>query len=178
MTKGKFGIYLWFYAVAAFILTFLGQPLLCGLLLGFVIAAEKNEWLTRQVIQAFFLSLFVSVLNKLIGIVSIPLGRLPFGVGSVFDTIFGIVDSVISIVVLIFVIIALLKVAKGQEAGLPGLSTLANKAFGIVEKKVYAPMPPQAPQAPQYQPQQAPHQYQQMPPQPQNPQQPPQNPVQ
>ena len=170
MTKGKYGIYLWFYAVVAFILTFLGQTTLCALLLGFVIIAEKNEWLTRQVIQAFFLSLFVSILKSLIQIVSTPLGRLPFGVGNVFDTIFGIVDGIISIVVLIFVIIALLKVAKGQEAGLPGLATIANKALGILEKKVYTQMPPQAPQY--QQPQQ---QFQQVP---QNPQQPPQNPVQ
>ena len=165
MTKGKYGVYLWFYAVVAFILTFLGQTTLCALLLGFVIVAEKNEWLTRQVIQAFFLSLFVSLFDALLSIVRNPLNKLPYDISSIFSTVFSVIDSIVAIVVLVFVIIALLKVAKGQEADLPGLSTLANKALGIMENKFYSQMPPQAPQGGQYQQQQ----YQQMPPQ--NPQQ-------
>ena len=71
MQKGKYGVCLWFYALVAFILAFLGQVLLGGLLLGFVIVAEKNEWLTRQVIQAFFLTIIVSVINAVLDLLNI-----------------------------------------------------------------------------------------------------------
>lgn len=153
MTKGKFGIQLWFYAVLAFILVFLGQTLLCGLLLGFVIAAEKNEWLSRQVIQAFSLSLAVSLITGILDFVQRALYGLLSEityVGSGFNTVFDVLDGIISILVLVLVIIAIIKVAKEQDAGIPGLSALASKAFGIVEKKVYT-QPPQGQPYPQYQ---------------------------
>ena len=66
MQKGKFGIYLWFYAMLAFVLAFLGQVLLAGLLLGFVIVAEKDEWVIKQVMQAFGLAIFASVVGEVL----------------------------------------------------------------------------------------------------------------
>ena len=71
MQKGKFGVCLWFYAVLAFVLAFLGQTLLCGLLLGFVILAEKNEWLSKQVMQAFFLTLASSLVGSVLDILNV-----------------------------------------------------------------------------------------------------------
>lgn len=167
MQKGKYGICLWFYALVAFILAFLGQILLGGLLLGFVIVTEKNEWLTRQVIQAFFLSIIVSVINTVLDLLNI-FGNVPI-VGSIIGVVFNVISTIISIVVLVFVIIAMVKVVKGQEANMPLLNKLANSAYGIIEKKVYTQAPPvnyAQPQAP-VQPQ-AP----QVPVQPQNPQDP------
>ena len=153
MQKGKYGVCLWFYALVAFILAFLGQVLLGGLLLGFVIVAEKNEWLTRQVIQAFFLTIIVSVINAVLDLLNI-FGNVPI-VGTAIGVVFNVISTIVSIVVLVFVIIAMVKVVKGQEANMPLLSKLANRAYGIIEKKVYtqaAPAnyaQPQAPQAPQ-----------------------------
>ncbi len=83
MQKGKYGLYLWFYAALAFILAILGQTLLCGLLLGFVIIAERDEWLTRQVIQAFCLCFFNAIVNVVLGIFD-PLERNPPGRKCVF----------------------------------------------------------------------------------------------
>lgn len=57
MRKDRFNICISFYAVLAFVLAILGQTLLCGMLLGFVIVIQKDEWLTKQVMQAFFLAL-------------------------------------------------------------------------------------------------------------------------
>ena len=57
MRKDRFNICISFYAVLAFVLAILGQTLLCGMLLGFVIVIQKDEWLTKQVMQAFFLGL-------------------------------------------------------------------------------------------------------------------------
>ena len=176
MQKGKYGVCLWFYALVAFILAFLGQVLLGGLLLGFVIVAEKNEWLTRQVIQAFFLTIIVSVINAVLDLLNI-FGNVPI-VGTAIGVVFNVISTIVSIVVLVFVIIAMVKVVKGQEANMPLLSKLANRAYGIIEKKVYtqaAPanyVQPQAPQAPQVPVQPQAPQAPQAPVQPQNPQNP------
>lgn len=63
MEKGKLGIRLSFYAVAAFILAFLGYSTVLALLAGFVLIVEKNEWASRQVIQAFFLCIFADIVR-------------------------------------------------------------------------------------------------------------------
>ena len=176
MQKGKYGVCLWFYALVAFILAFLGQVLLGGLLLGFVIVAEKNEWLTGQVMQAFFLTIIVSVINAVLDLLNI-FGNVPI-VGTAIGVVFNVISTIVSIVVLVFVIIAMVKVVKGQEANMPLLSKLANRAYGIIEKKVYtqaAPAnyaQPQAPQAPQVPVQPQAPQAPQAPVQPQNPQNP------
>lgn len=135
MQKGKYGIYLWFYAVVAFILAFLGETLLCGLLLGFVIIAEKDEWLSKQVIQAFFLSLFSSTVSYVLSNINI-FQSVPL-IGGVFTGICNVINFFVSIAILIFAIIAIVKTAKGQDAGVPGFSALANRAYGYVAKKVY-----------------------------------------
>ena len=163
MSKGKYGIYLWFYAAVAFILAFLGQTLLCGILLGFVIVAEKNEWLSKQVIQAFFLSLFSAAVS---GILNLIHYSAPSSLNSevLYHIYIGtnVIESLVSILVLVLVIIALTKVTKGKDAGIPLLNKLADRAFNVVEKKVY---PPQQYQQPQYQQPQYQQQYQQQPPQ-------------
>ncbi len=150
MQKGKFGICLWFYALLAFILAFLGQTLLCGLLLGFVILAEKSEWLSKQVIQAFFLTIISSVVSSVLDLLnvfrSIPL------IGSAFTVIFNIINSLVSLIILIFCIVAIVRVVKDRDAGLPLLSRLANRACGLLEQKIYTQAPPSAPVYPPQQP--------------------------
>lgn len=93
MKKGTFGIKLSFYAVLAFVLAFLGQTLLLGLLLGFVIVAEKDEWLTRQTMQAFFLTIAVSVIQGALSLISKLFSWIPtlgsISVGSVVSALFG-----------------------------------------------------------------------------------------
>lgn len=181
MSKGKYGIYLWFYAAVAFILAFLGQTLLCGTLLGFVIVAEKDEWLSKQVIQAFFLSLFSAAVSGILNLIhySAPSSlnsEFLYHIYRIFYIGTNVIESLVSILVLVLVIIALTKVTKGKDAGIPLLNKLADRAFNVVEKKVYLPQQYQQPQyqQPQYQQQyqQQPPQYQQnVPPQQQPPQQ-------
>ena len=130
MKKDRFGICLTFYAVLAFVLTILGQTLLGGLLLAFVILAEQDEWLIRQTMQAFFLSLISGL----------------FGVVSVF---FSAVAAILSLVILIFAVIGLVNVAKGKDAGVPLCKGFADKAFGLVKTASSTQAPPAGPQDPQ-----------------------------
>lgn len=142
MTKGKFGIYLWFYAALAFVLVALNQTLLCALLLGFVIIAENDEWLTKQVIQAFSLSLtgtvITAVFTWIYGTLSKLLSRL-FNVipviEDIFSGLFSFLTGLISILVLVLAIVAIIKIMKGNSADLPCLKILSDKAFEAVGKK-------------------------------------------
>ena len=143
MQKGKFGICLPFYAILGLVLAFLGQTLLCALLMGFVIVAEKDQWASRQTMQAFFVALFMSLVHEVLNILNV-FRDIPL-VGGVFTTVFNVIEGIISLLVLIFIIIGLTRVVKGRDAGIPLLSKLANRAYGIVEQKVYTQAPPAAP---------------------------------
>lgn len=149
MEKGKLGIKLTTYAVIAFVLAIFGQMLLCGLLLGFVLLVEKDEWTSRQCMQAFFLTF----LNGIVGGISTvgSLGNSLFGgftyysdfyYGGAWNTVFGVLAGIVAIVVFVFEIIGLVHVVKGQEANIPVFSGWAMKAFGRVQQKA-APPPQQ-----------------------------------
>lgn len=156
MRKDRFGICLTFYAVMSFLLCILDQSLLCGLLLGFVILVEQDEWLTRQCMQGFFLALVFGVINWILsGIASaasvlnvVPvLGSLVSGAVTGF---FGFIFSIVALVFFIFGLVGLFRVAKGRDAGVPLCKGYVDKAFGLVKTVSYSqiPMAPQAPQAP------------------------------
>ena len=146
MRKGKFNIVLSFYAVVAFVLAILGQVLLCGLLLGFVIAAERDEWAVRQCMQAFFLSIVSGIAGVIQSVMSVfnivpVLNWLTSGITS-------FVVGVIYLVVLIFAIIGLVHVCKGQDARIPWLTTLAGKAYGVMAQHMGNPGGPAGPSGP------------------------------
>ena len=52
MRKGQFGITYVCYAVIAMILAWFGQTLALVLLTAFMIAVEKDEWASKQCLQA------------------------------------------------------------------------------------------------------------------------------
>lgn len=143
MQKGKYGICLPFYAALGLVLAFLEQTVLCALLLGFVIVAEKDQWAGRQTMQAFFVSLFMSLVRVVLNILNV-FDDIPF-IGRISTIIFSAIEGVISLLVLIFLIIGLIHVLKGKDAGIPLLSKLANRAYGIVEQKIYTQSPPSYP---------------------------------
>lgn len=157
--KGNLGIRFTWLAALAFVLCIFGQTLLLGLLLGFVVVTEHNDWLSYQVLSAFLLSLFsalVSAVNSVLsGLYSIPL------LGSVVSTGVGLVLGICSLVVFILAILGAVKAAKGDSANIPVVSKLAASAFQVMQQQYQ-----QQPQYQQYQQYQQP-QYQEQPQQPQ-----------
>lgn len=162
MEKGKYGIYLWFYAVMAFVFTAIGETTLGILLLGFVLVVEKNEWLTKQVLQAFCLTLFKILTRQILSRLSISNfiyspDKYLYNTRSILYTLtnglnylISWINSLIGLFVLILCIVGIIKVVKGQDAGIPLIAKLVNRAFGIVEKKKNTngqnnqpPIPPQ-----------------------------------
>lgn len=130
METGKLGLRIAFYGVAAFILAFLGYSTLIFLLAGIALLVEKNEWATRQIIQAFGLCVISSLIYSAFDVLDF-LYDIPF-VGAAYGTIMGLINAIISIIVLIFCIMGIVRNMKGQEAKLPLFHKFANWAFGIV----------------------------------------------
>lgn len=172
MKKGKFGIDLRFFAIVAFVFAFTGWTTALTLLLGYAILAEKDEWLSRQIMQATMLSLVVEIYKGIINLVKNFSGYTApylgyydteFSIGDTLTTwylkITDIIGGVLAIVIAILVIVAIVNVKKGKDAGLPLFAGWACKAYGILPAAV---APPQYSQAqPQYQqPQQPAQQYQ------------------
>ena len=151
MEKGKFGVRMCFYTVSAFVLAYLGYSTAVFLLAGVVLIAEKNEWATRQVIQAICLlvagNLVSSILNVFDFLYDIPV------VGSMWGVADGLLSALIKIFVLAFCIVGILKNIKGNDADIIGARKFADWAYGIVSAKPQAA--PQAQNAAAAQPAQA-----------------------
>lgn len=135
MKKDLFGIDLRFYAVLAFVLAALGQTLICGLLLAAMLFVVKEEWATRQIMQAFFVCLLSSI------IVAAFSGFYAFNIipiiGPAISAFFSTISGVFNLIPFVFAIIGIVKTAKGAEANLPLFAKWARKAYGITEQKVY-----------------------------------------
>lgn len=144
MRKDNFGICIKFYAVLGFVLALLGHTTLALLLLGFVIVVHKDQWLTIQVMQAFFLSLISGIVSTIIDIIS-PIYSIPV-IGALFSGIFGAVTSIISLIILILAIIGIVRTSKEQTANLPLVKGFAMKAYGFVENVTYTQAPSEPPQ--------------------------------
>lgn len=175
MKTSKSGLQLRYVAALSFVLIFLGHPLVSILLVGAALYLEKDEWLTRQTLQAFFLSLFMELIDSVL----LPSSFYGFNF-SYYDSydysyfsggeILRIVLScALAIAILIFVILAITRTIKEHDAGIPFLSGLTYRMFGLTKPAYMPPMPPQGsyyyppqppyigqnPQAPQAQPPQA-----------------------
>ncbi len=145
MEKSKLGIRLWVYAALAFVLAALGQTLLCGLLCGLAVVAEKNRWLNRQMIQAFALILASAAISTVLGLLN-PINSIPF-VGLVFSKIVSTVNSLIDLLVIVLAVVGILNVARGKDAGIPVLSGMAEKLCEPEETPAAPAAPAPAPAA-------------------------------
>ena len=177
MRKGKLGVVACLYPILGFVCVILNQPLLCALIFGFVLVAERDEWAGRQTLQALGLSAIAVVLRELL-VYSVNLFPVYIDFFHFLSTAFGTLSALVYLAAIITSMVAITRVMKDQEASLPGLDRLAYRAYG---KQKPRPMPGQYPPPYGVQPPYA-HPYQQpgqpYPPQPGPYQQPPQAPQQ
>lgn len=177
MRKGKLGVVVCLYPILGFVCVILNQPLLCALIFGFVLVAERDEWAGRQTLQALGLSAIAVVLRELL-VYSVNLFPVYIDFFHFLSTAFGTLSALVYLAAIITSMVAITRVMKDQEASLPGLDRLAYRAYG---KQKPRPMPGQYPppygvQLPYAHPYQQPGQP--YPPQPGPYQQPPQAPQQ
>lgn len=177
MRKGKLGVVVCLYPILGFVCVILNQPLLCALIFGFVLVAERDEWAGWQCLQAVGLSAIAVVLRELL-VYSVNLFPVYIDFFHFLSTAFGTLSALVYLAAIITSMVAITRVMKDQEASLPGLDRLAYRAYG---KQKPRPMPGQYPPPYGVQPPYA-HPYQQpgqpYPPQPGPYQQPPQAPQQ
>lgn len=131
MKKGNTGINLYFFAAFAFILVLVGQTMLCGMLLGFIILAERDEWLTKQVIQAFGLTVCSSVISRILDSLLV-FNRIPIA-GPIFYGFFAFIAGIVNLLFWVLAIVAIIRVAKGNDAGIPLLQKFSDWAYGAAK---------------------------------------------
>ncbi len=161
MEKGKFGIRLAFYGVAAFALAIFGNYTALLLLAAATIFVEKDEWASRQVIQALCLYTLPYLVNAAFDVLGFfnwfgwSSNGIIYGIYRGFSRVESIVSFIVNIAVILFAFMGIMKNAKGQEAGIPGAEKFAQWVYGkVAPKPVYVQQPMQPVQQPVQQPMQ------------------------
>ncbi len=131
MTKGKFGLSLAAVAVIAFGFAALRQPQSVLLVVGFALLAEKDEWLNRQAMQALLLTIAYYLAELVTGWIFGGLARLfglvnLYGAVSAMGTAGSFVGDVLYLALIVFSVLAVLRVLRGKDAGLPFIAKMAD----------------------------------------------------
>ncbi|MEA4888185.1 MAG: hypothetical protein VB070_01780 [Clostridiaceae bacterium] len=161
MNLGKFGLSLSALAILAFIISFfsstqtIGALLVLVLFLAYAAILEKDQWLTRQVLQAIYLNLAYLVAYTVISWIMTAILALfaqfnAYQAVSSIDQIFSVLKFLLLVAYFVFSLLAVLKLAKNQDAGVPMVGPLVDKTLGIFRPQA-APAAPVQPVAPAYQ---------------------------
>lgn len=160
MTQGKYGLNLAAVAILVFVLGFFGFFEAMVLVLAFAVILEKDPWLIRQALQALYLRIAYSVALTVVGWIFKGFRTLfgwfnAFKAVNAFGTAWDWVNSLLYIGLFALSVIAVLRLAKNKDAGVPVLGSLADATLGVFKPKPQpAPgYPPtyQQPAAPAYQ---------------------------
>ena len=146
MRKGKFGLALAFYPIAAFICVIVKQPVLCALVTVLAIFVENDEWAARQSLQALFLGIFLWFFSDLLPWAA-SLFPIPF-VKQIIQAGATVLSVLLYLAVILLCIFGILHVMKEQEADLPLFSDLAFRAFGKVKPRGLPTIPDRNDQPP------------------------------
>ena len=134
MTKGKFGLSLAAVAVIAFGFAALRQPQSVLLVVGFALLAEKDEWLNRQAMQALLLTIAYYLTELVTGWLFGGLARFfgwvkLYGAVDAMSTVGSFVDGALYLALIVFSVLAVLRVIRGKDAGLPFIAKMAGGDF-------------------------------------------------
>lgn len=140
MTKGKFGLSLAAVAVIAFGFSALRQPQSVLLVVGFALLAEKDAWLNKQAMQALLLTITYYLVELVTGWVFGGLARLfgwvkLYGAAGAMGAAGSFVSGALYLALIVFSVLAVLRVLRGRDAGLPILSKMAGGDFASALKK-------------------------------------------
>lgn len=146
MRKGKFGLTLAFYPIAALVCVIVKQPVLCALVTALAIFVEKDEWAGRQSLQALCLGIFLWFFSDLLpwgtSFFPIPILKQILQAGA------AVLSVLLYLAVILLSILGILRVMKEQEADLPLLSDLAYRAYGKKKPRELPTIPDQNDQPP------------------------------
>jgi MFS family permease len=155
-TKGRFGLSLAAVAMIAFGFAALQQPQSVLLVAGFALLAEKDDWLSRQALQALLLTIAYFMATLVTGWVFGGLAQIfgwagIYSAASALQTVNTVAGSLLYIALVVFAVLAVLRVLRGKDAGLPFLAKMAGgdlaTALQKSAKTKSAPTPPKQPPA-------------------------------
>ena len=137
MRKGRFGVVLCLYPIAGFACVIFHLPIAAAIVFALALIAERDEWTGRQSLQALELGLLSWFLQKALHLVSSTFGNsygllAALGIGS------AVAAALVYLAALVFSVLGILRVMNDREADLPGLASLAWRAYG---KRRPAPAP-------------------------------------
>lgn len=129
-------------AVVGFAIALLQWSTVLLVLVGAVLIIERDEWLSKQAVKAFYVmityNVVIYILNQGISIILSILGSIPFVGGAIASGI-GWLSALIRFVLMAVYIlvcgVAMVKVSKKEEIHIPIIDGLVNKTFGIIEEK-------------------------------------------
>jgi hypothetical protein len=152
MTKGKFGLNLAAVAILTFVLAFFGFLEALVLLVAYALLIEKNQWLTRQTLQALYLKLIYNVVVTVVGWAFTLLEKFfgLFKASGIVNALFNIntfINTLLYICLFLLCALAVTRLLKEQDADIPLAANLSDYTMGKVEGLV----PPAAPAATAYQ---------------------------
>lgn len=132
--KGEFGLSLISIAVIAFGFAMLQQPQSVLLVVAFALLAEKDEWLNNQVLQALLLTITYYIATLVAGWVFGGLAQFfiwvkIYNVASVLNSVNTVVRSILYIGLIVFAILAVLRLLRGKDAGLPFIANMVAGDF-------------------------------------------------
>ena len=139
MTKGKFGLSLAAVAVIAFGFAALRQPQSVLLVVGFALLAERDEWLNRHAMQALLLTITYYLAELVTGWIFGGLVRFLgwvklYGAAGAIGAAGSFISGALYLALIVFSVLAVLRMLRGKDAGLPWLSKLAGGDFAAAIK--------------------------------------------
>ncbi len=134
MQKGKFGFSLWLYPFISLWLMLFNQTLANVLILGFVIAVEKDEWAVKQCAHVLMFSIYWAMYNFIMDMITGWFESVPL-IGGVAAAPLNILDTVVWIVLVILCFaLGLSRLKHGEDIGLPGKNVI-NRAYGYAHRR-------------------------------------------
>jgi uncharacterized membrane protein len=140
MLKGKLGITLSAVAALSFVLAYFGYMDVLVLVVAYALIVEGSNWLTKQTLQALYVSIALNIINQVLG--WIFGGAIKFfnfinfngavGFVSGFQTV---CDGIVTLAFLALCIYAIFKVIKDKDVNLPLIGKLADASLGIIKPK-------------------------------------------
>lgn len=147
MRKGKFGLGTAATAVIAFAFAALRQPVAVLLICGFALLAEKDEWLGKQTLQSLLLTITYYIVTLITGWVFGGLARFftwieVYKVSGAINNVNAAISDILYIAFIALCVFAILRVLRGNDAGLPVLSKMADGDFAAAIKPKVNPQTP------------------------------------
>lgn len=127
MEKGKLNVNFWVYTLIALILSIVGYLWINCIFFVFILLYEKNDYLTKQVLQPFIIVVCQYLITLAVSFLS----------GIIFFAVPDSVTAVLSLILILgvgiiffaFKVIGIVQVATKKEVQIPIFSSLANTIY-------------------------------------------------